>query len=141
MTWTVSIHPQVVKFIDKHLSAEDTVRVLDLFDRLETYGTEVSMELKEYHQQLMQDPEVAAARRRLQPKLDLGRQILDLRLARGWTQEDLAERVGTKQANISRLENGLLNPSVDMLQRVAGALGAALTVTLEPVGQPGPAFQ
>ena len=103
------------------------------------------MDLKDYRRQLMQDPKVAAAQRRLQPKLDLGRQILHLRLQRGWTQRELAEKAGTRQANISRLENGLLNPSVDMLQRVADALGADLTVTLavpvrrEPVEQPQPA--
>ena len=94
------------------------------------------MDLKEYRRQLIQDPEVAAAQRRLQPKLALGRQILHLRLERGWSQKELAERAGTQQANISRLENGLLNPSVDMLQRVTDALGVELTVTLEPMGQP-----
>lgn len=94
------------------------------------------MHLKNYRRQLMQGPEVKAAQRQLQPKLDPGRQILHLRLERGWTQKELAERAGTKQANISRLENGLLNPSVDMLQRVAEALGANLTVTLEPTEQP-----
>jgi len=41
MNWTVSIHPQVIKFVNKHLSPEDRVRVLDLFDRLETYGTQL----------------------------------------------------------------------------------------------------
>jgi phage-related protein len=40
-SWIVSIHPQVIKFIEKHLSPEDQVRVLDLFDRLETYATEL----------------------------------------------------------------------------------------------------
>ena len=39
--WTINIHPQVGKFIDKHLSPEDKVRVIDLFDRLKTYGTEL----------------------------------------------------------------------------------------------------
>lgn len=111
------------------------------------------MDLKDYRRQLMQDPKVAAAQRQLQPKLNLGRQILHFRLERGWTQKELAQKAGTKQANISRLENGLLNPSVDMLQRVAEALGADLTVTLsmsrsadplrdvgrEPVEQPQPA--
>lgn len=88
------------------------------------------MDLEEYRRQLMRDPGVAAAQRRLQPKLDLGRQILHLRLERGWTQKELAERAGTKQANISRLENARLNPSVEMLQRVADALGAGLEVSL-----------
>jgi len=91
------------------------------------------MKLEEYRRQLMQDPEVAAAQARLRPKLDLARQVLDLRLKRGWTQQELAERAGTKQANISRLENARLNPSVDMLQRVANAFGVELAVTLIPV--------
>ena len=39
--WTVVVHPQVIKFVDKHLSAEDRVRVLDLFERLESYGTDL----------------------------------------------------------------------------------------------------
>ena len=94
------------------------------------------MELKDYRQQLMRDSEVAESEAQLRPKLELGRQILDLRLARGWTQKDLAQRAGTKQANISRLENGLLNPSVDMLQKVAEALDVELSVTLEAAGQP-----
>ena len=98
------------------------------------------MELKDYRRQLLEDPEVAAAHRRLQPKLELGRQILDLRLQRGWTQRELAQRAGTRQANISRLENGQLNPSVDTLQRVADALGVQLAVSLcEPDGQGHPA--
>ena len=92
------------------------------------------MKLGEYRRQVMQDPEVAAAQARLQPKLDLARQVLDLRLKRGWTQEELAERAGTKQANISRLENARLNPSVDMLQRVADALGVELTLSLVASG-------
>jgi transcriptional regulator with XRE-family HTH domain len=93
------------------------------------------MELTDYRRQLMQDSEVAEAEARLRPKLELGRQILDLRLARGWTQKDLAQKAGTKQANISRLENGLLNPSVDMLQKIAEALDVELGVTLEAAGQ------
>jgi DNA-binding XRE family transcriptional regulator len=70
------------------------------------------MDLKDYHSQRMQDPNVAVAQRKLQPKLDLGRQIRHLRLEHGWTQKELAGKAGTKQANISRLQNGLLNPSI-----------------------------
>ncbi len=90
------------------------------------------MNLKEYREQLMQDPEVAAAQARLQPKLALARQVLHLRLERGWTQQELAERAGTKQANISRLENAKLNPSVEMLQKIADAFGVELAVAFVP---------
>jgi len=101
------------------------------------------MNLEEYRRQLLGDPEVAAAQRRLQPKLDLARQVLHLRLENGWTQKELAERAGTKQANISRLENAKLNPSVEMLQRVAYALGAELEVSfvLGDKAHPAPAGQ
>ena len=90
------------------------------------------MNRKEYHHRLLEDPEVAAAYRRLHPKIILGRQILELRLKRGWTQKELAKRAHTKQANISRLENALLNPSLDMLQKVADALGTPLTIQILP---------
>ena len=101
------------------------------------------MNLEEYRRQLLGDSEVAAAQRRLQPKLDLARQVLHLRLENGWTQKELAERAGTKQANISRLENAKLNPSVEMLQRVADALGAELEVSfvLGDKAHPTPAEQ
>ena len=97
------------------------------------------MDLQEYRRQLMQDPEVAAAQARLQPKLDLARQVLHLRLKRGWTQQELADRVGTKQANISRLENAKLNPSVEMLQKIADAFEVELAVTFVPPGGKHPA--
>lgn len=90
------------------------------------------MNLKDYRQKLMQDPETEAAYQKLRPKLELGRQILDFRLERGWTQKELAKKAGTKQANISRLENALLNPSIKMLQKVASALGARLEIQLVP---------
>ena len=90
------------------------------------------MNLEDYRQELMQDPETEAAYQKLRPRLDLGRQILDLRLQHGWTQKELANRAGTKQANISRLENALLNPSIKMLQKVANALGARLEIQLVP---------
>jgi transcriptional regulator with XRE-family HTH domain len=43
----------------------------------------------------------------------------------------LAVRVGTKQANISRIENGLANPTVEFLQKLARALGTELEVSLK----------
>ncbi len=93
------------------------------------------MKLKDYREKRMRDPEVQAAYLKLRPKLELGRQILDARLERGWTQKELAEKAGTKQANISRLENALLNPSVEMLQKLANALGARLEIQLVPEGR------
>lgn len=56
---------------------------------------------------------------------------LQMKLARkeqGITQEMLAEKVGTKKSNISRLESGRYNPSLDFLEKVAGGLGKEIKV-------------
>ena len=47
------------------------------------------------------------------------------------TQKELAERMGTAQANISRFESGNYNPSLDFLQRMAQGLGKKLKITFE----------
>ena len=44
------------------------------------------------------------------------------------TQERLAEKVGTRKSNISRLESGRYNPSLDFLEKVAGGLGREIEV-------------
>ena len=52
------------------------------------------------------------------PRLDIVRQLKEVRTSSGITQQVLAERVGTKKSNISRLESGRYNPSLDFLVKV-----------------------
>ena len=68
---------------------------------------------------------------RLKSVLDLAADVFDLRMERGWTQAELAERVGTKQANISRLENGLANPTPRFLEKLSEVFGTELVVRLQ----------
>lgn len=56
------------------------------------------------------------------------RQLREVRRAEGMTQEHLAELVGTKKSNISRLESGRYNPSLDFLVKVADGLGKQISV-------------
>lgn len=44
------------------------------------------------------------------------------------THEQLAERIGTKQSSISRLEGGDAEPSFDMLRRLAAALNVSFEI-------------
>ncbi len=51
---------------------------------------------------------------------------LNLRLARvrrDMSQQELADKVGTTAAHISNIERGTSSPTVDMLTRLAEALG------------------
>ena len=57
-------------------------------------------------------------------------QLRMLRKEQGMTQEHLAELVGTKKSNISRLESGRYNPSLDFLIKVADGLGKQITVKI-----------
>ena len=53
------------------------------------------------------------------------------RLEKGLSQQALADLVGTKRSNICRLESGTQNISLDMLLKIAGALGKDVSVVLD----------
>lgn len=46
------------------------------------------------------------------------------------TQADLARRAGIPRSNITRFESGTYNPSLEMLVRIAAALGMRLVFDL-----------
>lgn len=62
---------------------------------------------------------------------EVARQLKEVRRAQGMTQESLAELVGTKKSNISRLESGRYNPSLDFLVKVAKGLGKQLQIRMK----------
>ena len=57
-------------------------------------------------------------------------EIILARREKNLTQKGLAELIGTRQSNISRLESGNYNPSLDFLQKVASAMGKRLEVRM-----------
>lgn len=68
----------------------------------------------------------------IQPEMDVVRAIVDARISQNLTQKQLAERTGINQADISRLENGTRNPSINLLKRLADGLGMTLKVEFIP---------
>lgn len=64
-------------------------------------------------------------------RYEVARQLKEARKAQNITQEVLAERIGTKKSNISRLESGRYNPSLDFLIRVAEGLGRRVQITIQ----------
>jgi len=65
-------------------------------------------------------PIVAATRERWHGRIMDN--LVRLREARGLTQVQLAEMVGSHQATISKIESGVGNPTLDLIQRIAAAL-------------------
>jgi len=59
------------------------------------------------------------------------------RIEAGISQQELAERIGTKRSSICRIESGAQNISLDMLLKVSGALGKDVNVILTDRQEPG----
>jgi transcriptional regulator with XRE-family HTH domain len=58
--------------------------------------------------------------------------VAEQRQAKGLSQRELAEIVGTTQSAIARLERGGRPPRIDTLLRIADALDCELVVDLKP---------
>lgn len=61
------------------------------------------------------------------------------RLQKGWSQKQLAARLGTSQSYIARLEAGSIDPQLSTLRRLAAALGippSELLDTIAPEASP-----
>lgn len=63
---------------------------------------------------------------------ELGRAVRGLREQRGWTQAQLASASGMTQSAVARFEAGGTIPSLPVLDRLAHALDAELTVSVTP---------
>lgn len=87
--------------------------------------------LAEFTKELFKDPEVKAEFERLKPEYDLIRQLIKRRQKKGMTQTDVAKKLGTKQASVSRMESGGYGTSLERYARYADALGGKLKISLD----------
>ena len=85
-----------------------------------------------YKKQQMQDPELVREYEAIQPEMDVIRAIVNARTSQNLTQNELAKRTGINQADISKLENGTRNPSVNLLKRLAEGMGMNLKIEFVP---------
>ena len=53
----------------------------------------------------------------------IGERVAELRVRNGWTQNELAKKIGTSQSAIFRIENGKQNISFELIERIEEALG------------------
>ena len=56
--------------------------------------------------------------------------LIQAREHRGWMQKDLAKKIGTNPGTISRVESGVREPSLALMQRWAKALGPGVTLDI-----------
>jgi len=82
-------------------------------------------------QDLLMDEEFKTEYEKLKPRYDIISQIIEARNENNITQAQLAKMVGTQKSNISRLESGSYNPSLDFLIKVAHCLGKDISVQMK----------
>ena len=56
----------------------------------------------------------------------LGLNVQRPRRAKGWSQEELADRAGLHRTYISGIERGIRNPTITIVEKLAATLGAAI---------------
>ncbi len=82
-------------------------------------------------QKFSKDKELKAISDQLEPEYLLAKSLIELRLKKKMSQQQLASKIGTKQPVISRLENMASKPTFSMLQRIAQALNAELRISFK----------
>ena len=93
--------------------------------------SKAGIKFSEVKELLMKDVEFKEEYEKLKPRYDVVSQIIEERSRQNITQEELALRVGTQKSNISRLESGTYNPSLDFITKVAQSLGKKVEITLK----------
>ncbi|MBS5607188.1 MAG: helix-turn-helix transcriptional regulator [Enterocloster asparagiformis] len=88
--------------------------------------------LNEFMTEQLKNPEFREEYDKIQPELDVIRALVEARISQNLTQKELAARTGIDQADISKLENGTRNPSLNLLKRLADGMGMVLRIEFVP---------
>lgn len=86
---------------------------------------------KYLHKQL-KDPEFKKEWDNLEPEYNMIQAIVDARKKSNLTQKQLAERTGINQSDISKLETGNANPTLQLLKRLAEGMDMVLKLEFVP---------
>jgi len=86
--------------------------------------------IAELKKRFMEDPEFRAEYAKADAEYSVIEALIRARTKAKLTQSELAQRIGTTQSAIARLEGGRVSPSLATLRRYAEATGARLQIDL-----------
>ena len=86
----------------------------------------------EYLKEKLRDPELKKEWDASENEYQLINSLIKARVESGLTQSELSERSGINQANISKIENGVYNPTVSILRKLAEAMNMNLVIQFVP---------
>lgn len=76
----------------------------------------------------LKDPEFRRIWEKSEPQRRIASQLIKARIEQDVSQKQLAKKIGTTQAVISRIENSSVNPSIGIIYKLATALGKKLEI-------------
>jgi len=79
------------------------------------------------------NPEVKAEYDLLDSEFELIDSLIMMRRKAGLTQDEVAQKMGTQKSNISRLENGVVNPNWKTLRNYAHACGFEISMKFKAI--------
>lgn len=80
----------------------------------------------------MQNSEFQREWENLEPEFDAIQALIDARKSKNMTQKQLAQRTGIDQADISKIETGNGNPTLQLLKRLADGMDMILKLEFIP---------
>ena len=94
----------------------------------------VGVQLKtfdDYLNEQLKDEEFRKEYESFQPEMDVMRAILNARQSQNLNQKELAKITGINKADLSKLETGTRNPTINLLKRLAHGLGLSLKIEFQ----------
>ena len=91
--------------------------------------------ISDLHMRWMDDPAYRAEYEALEGEFSLAAALVRARSNAGLTQQQLAERMGTKQEVVARWEGGKVLPSTRTLARFAKATDTRLQISFAPAAE------
>lgn len=92
--------------------------------------------LKKVAKRWLKNPDFKAGYDALEEEFALASLLIEARTRAKLTQAELADKMGTSQSTIARLESGKAAPSLSTLRRLANATGTRLEIAFEPMRGP-----
>ena len=91
---------------------------------------------KDFKEKAFENPDVKAEYDALEPVYKLRKKLIEMRIRKGVTQDELAKIMHTQKSNISRLECGekVSFPTIATIEKYARALGYKVNIDFEPIG-------
>ena len=88
--------------------------------------------LEDFLQDQLKNPEFRKEYELIQPEMAVIQAMIDARTSQNLTQKELAKRTGIHQSDISKLEKGTRNPSLNLLKRLAEGMDMVLKIEFIP---------